>query len=694
MRRSARAAKWLPALSGPAAFAGLLVVGQLALILSLPGTALHVQDLGLLARLSLLGYELFLTAAAAALVFGVLTLAGRLTRRSGLNRPPFHHVGVGVRVLAIWLLLLLHAASWTMFWEMRQFLNRHSLAFWLGQPIQVFHWVHPSLIIGVVALTGALAVAAGQWMPRWLAGLPPRAQLGVVAGVLAVVLAGGALAIAGEARARQRDPASRARVTYGQVRQHRAGPFAHAVADVLRRPFDPRTAEFAPDQSIPLIRRPIVSMEGYLQRVDRAGLKRHNVVFILVESLRSDQLRVYGGARDVMPTLDRVARASRVFVNAYIQASHSNYANLVPLSSHYPLRSRDMHDYPERPTYPRVLVYDVLKPLGYRTAIFSSSNENWGGMINYLRTAGLDRLLHPENFDGPTYLNYGDIGFAQWARRSRHAGSIDDRYTVAEAIKWIEQDRRQPFFLQLHMQASHVPYWTPDDFPRRFSPARRDFQILWGKFPRDRVQEVKDYYADSLAYVDHVLDRFFLFLEAAGLADRTIVVVGGDNGEAFYEHGFAAHAADLYNEVVKVPIFIRAPGLAPRLDHRPAQALDIAPTVFDLLGLPPHPSFQGISLLPPTFNPDRSMYMVAQTPLAFQYAIVRSGYKLIYDEWQPRYLLFDQIKDPGETRDLAAGLPELVAPLARRLHAWQLAQIAYYDDPARHAREYPPVLAD
>ena len=70
---------------------------------------------------------------------------------------------------------------------------------------------------------------------------------------------------------------------------------------------------------------------------------------VQVESLRSDQLRVYGGTRDVMPTIDALARESRVFTNAYIQASHSNYADLVPLSSQYPLRSPQMYEYPPNP---------------------------------------------------------------------------------------------------------------------------------------------------------------------------------------------------------------------------------------------------------------------------------------------------------------------------------------------------------
>src|SRR6185295_19716266 len=108
--------------------------------------------------------------------------------------------------------------------------------------------------------------------------------------------------------------------------------------------------------------------------------------------------------------------------------------------------------------------------------------------------------------------------------------------------------------------------------------------------------------------------------------------VGGDNGEAFYEHGFAAHATWLYNEVMKVPMIIRAPGLEFSRDDRPAMFLDVPPTVLDLLGLPAHPGFQGTSLLQPRPNPARSVFMIAQTPVAHQSAIVRSGFKLLFLE--------------------------------------------------------------
>ena len=112
------------------------------------------------------------------------------------------------------------------------------------------------------------------------------------------------------------------------------------------------------------------------------------------------------------------------------------------------------------------------------------------------------------------------------------------------------------------------------------------------------------------------------------------------------------------------------------------------------LGLPPHPCFQGLDLLDPEFPLERSIFLVAQSPLAHQYAIVRSSYKLIYDAWTRRSALFDLRVDPGEHRDLSERLPDIRRMLSARLDTWRRAQIDYYESLDQETRFYPPVLED
>jgi arylsulfatase A-like enzyme len=155
----------------------------------------------------------------------------------------------------------------------------------------------------------------------------------------------------------------------------------------------------------------------------------------------------------------------------------------------------------------------------------------------------------------------------------------------------------------------------------------------------------------------------------------------------------------LFNEVMKVPMIIRVPAMKGSRDDRPAMFLDVPPSVLDLLGLPAHPGYQGISLFEPQPDPARSMYMIVQTPVAYQSAIVRSGFKLLFAErrgssYLGRYLLFDLVHDPGEQVDVVASRPDLLTDLSRRLQLWRGQQLSYYSDVPRQAREYPPVLKD
>lgn len=180
---------------------------------------------------------------------------------------------------------------------------------------------------------------------------------------------------------------------------------------------------------------------------------------------------------------------------------------------------------------------------------------------------------------------------------------------------------------------------------------------------------MKDIYADSLAYVDFQIAKLFQFLKSNGLWENTVIVLTGGHGQAFYGHNFASHASAIFNEVMRVPPLFHAPGLKSGVEDRLAQHVDIAPSILGLLGLPVHPSFRGFDLFNSLADPKHSAYMVAQTPLAYQYGIVRSGFKLIYDEREQRYSLFDLTTDPGDTTDTAASRPDLVNELAKRLQA-------------------------
>ncbi len=234
-----------------------------------------------------------------------------------------------------------------------------------------------------------------------------------------------------------------------------------------------------------------------------------------------------GGTRDVPPgTRGAGARRNRLHRRDRAGRANPDFATTSVLSSEFPLRSITYHPFPLHIPYPRVLPYDIFKSFGYRTAVFSSQNEHWAGMYNFLHTGGVDHFLHAETFDGPTYAANADRGLREWMDKTGHAGKIDDRSTIDEAISWMDSIApRAPFFAYINLQASHNPYLAPRNFAPRFGSGRVSFPILFDIYPADSAPAVRDMYDNSLAYADAQLVRLFDALKTSGRWDSTIVAV-------------------------------------------------------------------------------------------------------------------------------------------------------------------------
>lgn len=417
---------------------------------------------------------------------------------------------------------------------------------------------------------------------------------------------------------------------------------------------------------------------------------RWNVVIVIVESLRDDVLDQPTG-RAVMPTVLEIARSGRRYVDAYATATQTNLASVVPLSGTWPLRQGSIGAYPVEVSYPKVLLYDLLHPLGWRTAVFSSQNEEWWGMRRFLDSPRLDTLHDSRADHDATFIPADDFGFARFAGDDRHAGKVDDAATVAHAIEWLARDTTTPFFISLNLQASHVPYSTPGMEAAQGAAQRPSFRIFFGRYPTDSSAAVVAQYHRALRYVDDQLARLREALVTSGRWDSTIVVVTGDHGQAFFEHGVAAHANGLWQEQVRVPLVIRAPSLVPGMDATPASHVDVAPTIARLLGVPEQPAWQGQSLTDTVRDAPARFFMV-QSPLADAIGAVAGEWKVV------RNLASDDVRftnlqvDPLERRRADPAGNQAAETLLEQLDSWRAVQLGYYRSPRRMATTFPPRL--
>lgn len=474
------------------------------------------------------------------------------------------------------------------------------------------------------------------------------------------------------------------RLVWEESRSRGAGPLTALLGMALGAVRGPGDTFPRLDPAVEVFQPPMTGAE--LQ--DSVVPRRRNVLIVVIESLRGDVLRAGGADEVTMPALEGFAGEARQFTNAIAVSSQSNLAAVIPVSGQYPLRTTAPAAYPDDPPYPRTLLWDLVHDHGWRTAVFSSQNERWWRMRNFLVTPSLDTLHDAESAPSESYLPEGDLGFARFARGGRAAGKLPDHVTVSAAIDWIRMEPRSPFLMLINLQSSHLPYRIPPDAPHRF-PIGGDFPIHFGGWPRDSVDAVHTRYRNALAHIDTQLERLWTTLRGEGLLDSTIVVVTGDHGQGFYEHGLSAHANGLWQELLSVPLIIRAPGITPGLDSRAASHLDVAPTVASLLGFSATTAWPGQALDRPEGDAP-PVFLLVQSPLAQQTGVIWNGWKLVRDRITGAMDLHDLGCDPLERHNLVSeAIPERDA-LVALLRSHEQVQFEYYASPLRMATELPP----
>lgn len=428
-----------------------------------------------------------------------------------------------------------------------------------------------------------------------------------------------------------------------------------------------------------------------------SAVRPRSILFVAVESLRHDVVQLQHQGREVMPHLNQLARNGVRFTRAYAQSTHSDYSDVSVYSSLYPLRTREHHYYRKNDPWPKTLLYDVLKPAGYSTAHVSSQNERWGGMDQFLETPALDLFYDAERSSVPGRVSSLDVGLADAVKRGKlRAGVLDDAHTTDVAIEWITEQARQdrPFFLSINFQSSHFPYDIPPEAARPFEPCALDFEASFLGYPQEKTPIVRNAYYNALHESDRCLGRLMQMLDRLHLRDDTLVVVYGENGEAFHENGVVTHARAPFEPQVHVACVMQAPGLLrPAVEAYPCELIDLAPTVLGLLDMPAQAGFQGTDVLSSKRKPaeERLLFFHVENGLSRSDAVLLAGrWKLIHNRDTGRTCFFDLATDPGETQNLVAQQPEFSARLRNLLTRWRQQQLAYYLYPFYYSQYFPP----
>ncbi len=417
----------------------------------------------------------------------------------------------------------------------------------------------------------------------------------------------------------------------------------------------------------------------------------HPVIVVLVESLRRDLIHT---DPTPIPFLKSLAEGDGIFFDkAYATASHSNYADVAFWYSRYPMRSLNLQSYPTDAGYRGTSIFKLMKEHGYTTGYISSQNELWGEMINWLNVpAEVDYFYHSENFRGKTWYSQGG-GLAGMIRMGMAtAGKIEDSQTLKIATRWIEGlANKQRFFLGMNLQNTHFSYVIPPGGARPYQPSEIGSGALYYLWPAALKTVVRNRYLNAVHNLDQELSAFAAALKAWNLWDEALVVIVGDSGEAFHEHGFGNHSGPMYDEVMRTFVMVKPPRNSdlPRDSFQGAVShLDITATIPDILGMEVPASFQGR----PVFQPggSRPVFMHSNA-LVKQTGLVHWPWKLLKTYYPfEKTELYDLIQDPGERKNLADLESASAHRLSEQLDLWISRHLLYYSAPEYYGRYNPP----
>lgn len=267
-----------------------------------------------------------------------------------------------------------------------------------------------------------------------------------------------------------------------------------------------------------------------------------NVLLITVDTLRPDRLGCYGHTRQTSPTIDALAAEGVRFEHAYSVAGWTLPSMATIMTGRYPRDhgATDFH-WSMDPLLPTMA--GILRGHGYDTR----------GYVSHV-------ILQPryglaEGFKSYDYsvLNIG------------HPHDIATAKPLTELVMHDLDSIEEPFFLWVHYFDPHFAYLR---------------HAKWADFGDADI----DRYDQEIAHTDEQISR--LLKKLGGRLDNTIIIFTSDHGEEFGEHGAKFHYT-LYEEIMRVPLIVKAPGLAPGVSDRIVEQIDLLPTLMSLLHVDP-----------------------------------------------------------------------------------------------------------
>jgi len=371
-----------------------------------------------------------------------------------------------------------------------------------------------------------------------------------------------------------------------------------------------------------------------------------NIVILLIDALRADRLNDYGYFRNTNPYLSEFGKKGVRFTRAYSHSSQTKisvasiFTGLIPPGHKVrqvamPSRENKNKILSDVLSNEMVTLAEVLNNEGYTTAAIVTNP--------HLRSF----LGFSQGFKEYTYFPYSEF----------RAEEINE-----EAICWLMRQPERPFFLYIHYMDVHAPYNPPNKYRYLYTEKKNIDPIRingpWqSKITEEQIKYTEALYDAQINYWDDFFKSLIKRMEEKNKLKNTLIIILGDHGEEFYDHGGFGHGYTLYEEELLVPLYIIFKGFIPANQIRidPAQLIDIFPTICYFAKIDTTKIlFQGDNLFASKknrTNPNKIIY--AETCYGeIPYSIQTEKYKLIYNSKFKDFEFYNLLEDPKETDNL------------------------------------------
>jgi arylsulfatase A-like enzyme len=388
--------------------------------------------------------------------------------------------------------------------------------------------------------------------------------------------------------------------------------------------------------------------------------KQPNILLIGIDTLRADHVGCLGYGRDTTPTLDRLAQEGVLCMRTMSTSGWTLPSVMSVITSLYP-NVHQTYTYKHRLPGEVMTLAEVLKGNGYTTVGFVS-NPTIDGRYGF--SDGFDF------YDDFTISL--DVGLDIFAK---HNDTLNDQQLVCTgelvtqmAVQWLQQNQSEQFFMFVFYIDPHYDYIPPAPFDTMFDPGYEGHidgrgikrEPRHSQRPSDRdLRHLLALYDGEIRYTDGCIAELLEVFAKSGVLKNTIVVLFGDHGDEFYEHGKTAHDRTLYDEIIHIPLIFWGSGrFSPgkRISALTSQ-VDIMPTILDYLGVPYEGSMQGTSLRPlieGTAATTRDTVWAELNTWIHVQAVVSNDHKLIRNVSNDTWELYYLHQDPDEQTNLYA----------------------------------------